>query len=51
MKITNNVHPTKMCKFYLEDVQFQQSKTEIIKILENALFWCQNLIFKSLGEF
>ncbi len=51
MKITNNVHPIKMCKFYFEYVQFQQSSTEIMKILENAQFWCQNQIFKNLGEF
>ncbi len=40
-----------MWKYYFEDVQFLKSQTDIMKILEKTLFWCQSRIFKNLGEF
>jgi hypothetical protein len=51
MYIINNVHLINMENFYFEVVQFQQSLTDIIKILEKVLFWYQKWIFKNLGQF
>jgi hypothetical protein len=51
MCIRNNVHLFNMENFYFEDVQFLQSYTDIIKILEKVLFWCQKWMFNNLGEF
>ncbi len=38
MYIRNNVHLINMGKFYFDDVQFQQSQTDKIKILEKFYF-------------
>jgi hypothetical protein len=37
MYLKNNVHLINIWKFYIEDVQFKQSQTEIKKILEKVL--------------
>ncbi len=37
MYLKNNVHLISMWKFYFKDVQFQQSQTDIMKILEKVL--------------
>jgi hypothetical protein len=38
MYLENNVHLFNLWKFNLEDVQFEQSETDIMKILEKVLF-------------
>ncbi len=51
MYLEENFYQINMLKFSFEDVQFDQSETDIMKILEKVLFWCQKWILKNLGEF
>ncbi len=54
MYIKNNVHLINMGKFYFEDVQFQQTKTDKINILEDfrrSVILMPKVNFLNLGEF
>ncbi len=51
MNITNNFPLSNMWKFYFKDVQFQQSQTGIMKILEKVLFEVKSEVLNILISF